>query len=90
MTLSIAPNGNTQPDFTVFYTAPDGRKLKVGRIFCATAAPKETPWVWSVDLHQRGNRVAPHQGHCEDFESAKAAWKRYWESADVPIHWPPT
>ena len=39
MTLSIAPNKFTQSDFTVFYTAPDGRKLSVGRIFKATVAP---------------------------------------------------
>ena len=32
MTLSIAPNKFTQSDFTVFYTAPDGRKLPIGRI----------------------------------------------------------
>ena len=89
MTLSIVPNKFTQPDFTVFYTAPDGRKLTVGRIFHATAAPKETPWFWSVDFHQRAYRVAPHQGQCEDLETAKAAWKHCWESADVPINWPP-
>ena len=89
MTLSIVPNKFTQPDFTVFYTAPDGRKLPVGRIFKATAAPQETPWFWSVEFHQRANRVAPHQGQCEDLETAKAALKRCWESADVPIKWPP-
>jgi hypothetical protein len=89
MPLSIVPNKFTQPDFTVFYTAPDGRKLNVGRIFRAAAAPKETPWFWSVESHQRYYRVPPHQGHCEDFESAKAAWKRCWESGDVPIQWPP-
>jgi hypothetical protein len=45
MTLTIAPNENTQPDFTVFYTAPDGRKLTVGRIFYASAGTaKERPW----------------------------------------------
>jgi hypothetical protein len=90
MTLSIAPDKFTQPDFTVFYTAPDGRKLVVGRIFKATAAPQETPWFWSVDFHQRDNRVAPHQGHCEDLETAKAAWKRCWESAAVPFKLPPS
>ena len=89
MTLSIVPNKFTQPDFTVFYTAPDGRKLPVGRIFKATAAPQETPWFWSVEFHQRDYRVAPHQGQCEDLEAAKVAWKRCWESADVPIQWPP-
>jgi len=33
MMLSIAPNEFTQPDFTVFYTAPDDRKLTLGRTF---------------------------------------------------------
>ena len=73
MTLSIVPNKFTQPDFTVCYTAPDGRKLNVGRIVKATAVPKETAWFWSIEFHQRANRVAPHQGQCEDLETAKVA-----------------
>ena len=88
MTLTIAANEFTQPDFTVFYTAPDGRKLEVGRIFRASAGTaKETPWCGSVVFHQRGKRIAPHQ-YVADFETAKAAWKRCWESAEAPIQWP--
>jgi hypothetical protein len=68
MTLSIAPNENTQPDFTVFYTALDGRKLRVGRIFHAPAALQGTPWFWARELHQRGKRPAPHRGQCEDLK----------------------
>jgi hypothetical protein len=90
MTLTIAPNEFTQPDFEVFYTAPDGRKLSVGRIFHASAGTaKETPWFWSVEFHQRDKRTPPYQGYVADFETAKAAWKHCWESADVPIEWPP-
>src|SRR4029078_2796225 len=82
MTLTIAPNENTQPDYTVFYRAADGRKIEVGRIFHASAGTaKETPWFWSVEFHQRGKRVAPHRGYVADFETAKAAWKRCWEPA---------
>jgi len=52
--LTIAPNENTQPDFTVFHTASDGRKLSVGRIFHASAGTaRETQWFWSVEFHQR-------------------------------------
>jgi hypothetical protein len=88
--LTIAPNEFTQPDYSVFYTAPDGRKLEVGRIFRASAgASHETPWFWSVVFQQRDGRAAPHQGYVADFQTAKASWKRCWESADVPIEWPP-
>jgi hypothetical protein len=88
MTLTIAPNGFTQPDFDVFYTAPDGRKLTVGRIFRASAGTaRERPWFWSVEFHQRAGRSPPHQGYIADEETAKREWKRCWESADVPIQW---
>jgi hypothetical protein len=34
-----------------FYTAHDGRKLSVGRIFHASAGTaRETPWFWSVEF----------------------------------------
>lgn len=90
MTLTIAPNEFTQPDYSEFYTAPDGRKVEVGRIFKASAgASQETPWFWSVAFQQRDGRSAPYQGYVTDFETAKAEWKRCWESADVPIEWPP-
>jgi hypothetical protein len=86
MRLTIAPNQFTQPDYSVFYTAPEGRKREVGRIFCASAGTaKETPWFWSVEFHQRDHRARPHQGYVADFETAKAEWNRCWESAGVPI-----
>jgi hypothetical protein len=34
-------------------------------------------------------QCAPSQGYVADFEAAKAAWKRCWESAEVPIDRPP-
>jgi len=90
MTLTIAPNEFTQPDYSVFNTARDGRKLEVGRIFKAPdGTAKETPWFWSVVFQQRDGRAAPHQGYVDDFETAEAEWKRCWESADAPIEWPP-
>jgi hypothetical protein len=89
--LTIRPNDFTQPDYTVTFKAEDGRRLTVGRIFLASAGvPKETPWCWSVEFHQRNGRAAPHDGHAPDLEAAKAAWKRCWESAEVPIDWPPS
>jgi len=90
MTLTIAANEFTQPDFTVFYTAPDDRKISVGRIFHASAGTaKETPWFWSVEFHQRDSRIPPYQAYVANFETAKAEWKRCWQSADAPIAWPP-
>src|SRR5262245_34130590 len=85
-TLTIAPNEFTQPDFTIWYTANDGRRLAVGRILAG--APKSTPWFWCVESHQRAGRTPPHQGYAADDETAKCEWKRCWESADVPINWP--
>jgi len=72
--LTISPNENTQPDFTVFYSAPDGRKREVGRIFRASAGTaRETPWFWSVEFHQRDHRAPPYQGYVADLETAKAS-----------------
>jgi hypothetical protein len=89
MKLTIRPNEFTQPDYTITYIADDGRRLAVGRIFRASAGvPAATPWVWTVEYHQRAGRAGPYDGHTADFEAAKAAWKRCWESADVPINWP--
>ena len=91
MPLTIAPNEFTQPDFTIWYTANDGRRLPVGRIFRATAgAPQEALWFWSVEFQQRTGRAPPHQGYAADLEAASRAWKRCWGSADVAIDWPPT
>jgi hypothetical protein len=88
MPLTIAPNEFTQPDYTIWYTADDGRKLAVGRIFRASAGtPDEALWFWSVEIGQRGGRTPPHQGYAADEGAAAREWKRCWESADVPINW---
>ena len=89
MRLFLRPNEFTQPDYTVTLRADDGRALTVGRIFHAGAGvPKETPWVWTVEFHQRKGRAEPHQGNAASFEEATVAWKLCWTSADVPIKWP--
>jgi hypothetical protein len=89
MTLSYRVNNFTQPDYSIVWRA-DGREFIVGRIFKANAdVPRETRWVWSVEFHQRAGRTEPHQGHCATEDEAKAAWKRCWQSADVPVKWPP-
>ncbi len=51
--------------------------------------PPETPWLWEVEFHQREGRTPPHQGITTDRESAMAAFKRCWESADIPVRKPP-
>ena len=43
-----------------------------------------------MDFRQRKGRSEPHQGHVQTEDEAKAAWKRCWESADVPINWSPS
>jgi len=91
MSLSIEPNEvgtPDQPDYTVALHAKDGRKIEVGRIFLA-GAPKDRPWLWSLEFYQRKGRAAPYDGNAADFESAKAAWTRCWESASIPIDSPP-
>ena len=37
-----------------------------------------------------GLDLEPHQGHAETLNEATAAWRKCWDSADVPIHWPPS
>ena len=53
------------------------------------ASPKATPWFWAMEFHQLEGRIPPHQGVAADRESAMAAFKRCWESADIPIRRPP-
>ena len=93
MPLFIRPNQfdePTLPDYSVIYRDDNyGAQLYVGRIFLARAGvPKETPWTWSVEFHQRAGRAAPHDGYEATEEAAKAAWKRCWESGNPPIYWP--
>jgi hypothetical protein len=90
--LFLLPSDDARvgPDYTVRWREPDGRELSVGRIFRASAGvPEATPWFWSVDFDQRPGRAEPHEGHAATEEDARASWKRCWESADVPIRWPP-
>jgi hypothetical protein len=89
MRLFIRPNEFTQPDYTVTFRANDGRAITVGRIFHASAGvPKETPWTWTVEFHQRKGRAEPYQGYTASFEEATVAWKRCWYSGVPPINWP--
>lgn len=86
MPLTIAPNESTQPDFTIWYTADDGLKIRVGRVFHASAGV----WCWSMASDQREGRTPPHQGYAADEETATRAWKRCWESAEAALNWPLT
>jgi hypothetical protein len=83
MPLVIGPNAFTQPDYTVTYVDGD-RRRKVGRNFYGPASsPEGTPWVWTVEWHQREGRTPPGQGNAATEGEAKAAWKLCWESAGV-------
>ena len=90
--IFLRPNGLGSPDdYSEWYRHGDGRELSVGRIFLNNAlVGGQTPWFWSVEFHQRRWRAEPHQGQADDLESAKAAWRKCWDSADTPIHWPPS
>ena len=86
------PDRNRDTDFEMIYREDfaNPRTLSVGRIhWCYAGVPKTTPWSWHVEFHQTFGRVEPHDGLAADFESAKAAWKRCWDSACPPINWPP-
>ena len=82
MPLFLRRSDSDMPDYSVMYRADDGRELHVGRIFKPDAI-KGLPWMWTVEFHQRKGRAEPHQEHV-------ARGKRCWESADVPIRWPPS
>ena len=84
--------GFTQPDYSVIYKDPDGREFGVGRIYRDTTGTVggATLWFWTVEYHQRQGRAAPGQGQCDKLDEAKAAWRKCWDSADAPIHWPPS
>src|SRR4051812_22199758 len=79
------------PDYSVVFRTPDGRELHVGRIFYNPIAQVggATPWFWSVEFHHRKGRGEPYDGLCDTEAEAKAAWRKCWGSADVPINWPP-
>ena len=91
-TIVLRPNEFTQPDYSIVYKDPDGRALEIGRIYRDTTGTvnRATPWFWMVEHHQRRGRAGPHQGRCDSLDEAKAAWRKCWDSADVPINWPPS
>jgi hypothetical protein len=41
-------------------------------------------WFWGVDFFHRQGRAEPHQGQVDTLDEAKAAWRKCWDSADVP------
>ena len=90
--ILLRPNEFTQPDYSVIYKDQDGRERIVGRIYHSTSGTVggAAPWFWTVQFHQRAGRAAPHQGRCDTLDEAKAAWRKCWDSADVPINWPPS
>ena len=58
---SYDPDWRSPDDYTVHV---DGGDQSVGRIFWRYAAhPEGTPWMWTVEFHQRKGRPGPHQGY---------------------------
>ena len=72
--------------------SPGRARADGGRIYRDTKGTVggASPWFWTVEHHQRAGRAAPQQGRCDSLDEAKAAWRRCWDSADTPIHWPPS
>lgn len=87
-TIIMRPSEFSQQGYHLIYKDPDGRELTVGHVFRLTG--DERPWFWGVTFFQRQGRAEPHQGHAETLNEATAAWRKCWDSADVPIHWPPS
>ena len=85
--IVLRPNDFSQPDSDVVYKDPGGRELGVGRIYRDTTGTigGATPWFWTVEHHQRQGRASAAQGRCDTLDEAKAAWRKCWDSADVPI-----
>ena len=90
MALSLRRNKFQGEDYSVTYRDADETERDIGRIFKSYAGQSpETPWFWAVEFHRRKGRTPPHQGIVADRVSAMAAFKRCWESADIPIRKPP-
>ena len=67
------------PDhFVIMHKESDGRDLST-----------KGAWEWNIEHHQRAGRSLPQWGTSEPLGGAMAALKACWESADVPIKWPP-
>ena len=91
MVIFLRPNEFSQPNYSVIYRHDGGRELTVGRIFKNHGfTGGAQSWFWSVEFHQTQGRATPHNGQVETLEEAKAAWRKCWDSADVPINWPPS
>ena len=67
------------------------RALAIGFFHQPTRSPLSDlgAWDWNIEFHQRPGRAFPHWGTADTLEDAMAALKACWESADVPIKWPP-
>ena len=90
MPIFLRANEFSQPDYSVIYRHDGGRELHVGRIFKDHGfVDGGGAWFWSVEFHQAQGRASPWYGRAETLEEAKAAWRKCWDSADVPIRWPP-
>jgi hypothetical protein len=78
-------------DYSVIYREDGGRELHVGRIFKGHGfVGGGGCWFWAVEFHQAKGRVVPFFGQVDTLEAAKAACRKCWDSADVPIRWPPS
>jgi len=90
MAIFLWPNEFSQPDYSVIYRHDGGRELHVGRIFKGHGfVGGGGSWFWGVEFHQAQGRALPFYGQVDTLEDAKAAWRKCWDSADVPIKWPP-
>src|SRR5688500_2072161 len=87
--MRVAPLERVQPTGLQRGLHPDGRERDIGRMYRDTTGTVggASPW-WSIT--NVGGRAEPHQGRCDTLEEAKAAWRRCWDSAETPIHWPPS
>ena len=80
------------PDhFVIVHKESDGRELAIGFIHNPTRTNLTSlgAWEWNIEHHQRAGRSLPQWGTSETLGGAMAALKACWESADVPIKWPP-
>ena len=89
-TIVLRPNEFSQPDYSVIYKDPDERELTVRRIFHTTIAGNTPVWFGRWSFTSARAEPHPHQGPASTLNEAKAAWRKCWDSADVPIHWPPS
>jgi transposase-like protein len=71
MTLTLAPNELTQPDFPLFYMAPDGRKNCQADCQTFRPAQRKKGRGFVQSNFASDNRAALHQGYCENLETAQ-------------------